>query len=196
MTIETITNMAEQTSLFARAAFKQDGQPLVSDVLDYDGNVMMMNTTSIDHKHDIWNALHLAVTESNAQIIFVTPTVEWAEGTMMSISDSIGRSPFTKSGWGMKQHTQTELEFENGSVIHVASEPNQLRGYKPDLLVVENEIHNRDDADEYIDDVLAPMPQWTEQLWLNVTGDMRQDERLFGLVLDDGAMVYRLTDDD
>lgn len=169
---EAITGDA---ATFATTMFYRDKADMETDVLEHDGSVVLASEAKMNGKHDVWRAMYEAHTNYESFTLLVSPNMPAARGTILTIEDELERCPFPSNVWGVERSTKYEIEFSNGSrikAVHTQDErgSDRLRGYKPDLLVVDNwEEEGYEISDEIKEQVLLPMLYDKTDLWINDT---------------------------
>jgi len=173
---KTLTDaITGDAATFASTMFYRDLAHMEVDVLEHDGSVVLASSAKMNGTHDIWRAMYEAHTTDEALVLFVTPNMPAARGTILQIEDDMERCPFPPEVWGVQRSTKYEVEFSNGSRIkahHTQDEmgADKLRGYKPDLLVVDNWTEEGYEIGEEIkEQVLLPMLYDETDLWINDT---------------------------
>lgn len=198
MDTETVLDELEQnTAAFITTMCYREMDEMETDVLNHDGHVIVANKNKHVGSHGIWRALHEAVTGSNTEILLVSPNPAGTRGSLLLIEDELDRAPFSNDVWGLQRSTRTTIEFENGSRIkshHAGGEDgaDRIRGYKPDLLVVDNWTEGGYEITDGVrTEVLLPMLATDDtDLWIN---DVKiRDDPLTNAALSDGAYVKRM----
>jgi len=190
---EAITGDA---ATFASTMFYRNKADMETDVLEHDGSVVLASKAKMNGTHDIWRAMYEAHTNDESLVLFVTPNMPAARGTILQIGDEMDRCPFPPEVWGVERSTKYEIEFSNGSRIkahHTQDErgSDRLRGYKPDLLVVDNwEEEGFEISDEVKKQVLLPMLYDETDLWLNDTHV--RDDKMTNAAFELGAFVKQM----
>jgi len=188
--------IAGDASTFTTTMFYRDESHIESDVLRHDGSVVLASENKMNGKHDIWRAMYEAHTTDGSTVLFVTPHVPSARGTMTLIEDEIGRSPFPTDVFGIERQSEYEIEFSNGSRIKIVHGENEraaerLRGLHPDLLVVDNwEEEGCSISDDVKTQVLHPMLTMDSNVWINDVG-IRNDV-LTQAAFEQGAYVKQM----
>jgi hypothetical protein len=158
---------------FAATMFYRGTAHMEADVLEHDGSVVLASEGKMNGKHDVWRAMYECHTNDGALVLMVTPHSPSARGNMLLIEDELDRCPFPQDVWGIERSTKYEIEFSNGSrikTVHMQDENGQarLRGYHPDLLVVDNwEEEGYEVDDETKEQILLPMMVSDTDLWVN-----------------------------
>lgn len=193
--LEAVT---EDAASFAATMFYRDLSDMRTDVLSQDGNVILVSKGKMQGKHELWRAMYEATIRSDTLVLRAVPNPPSARGFHQLIHDEIDRSPFSKDVWGVERSTETEIEFDNGSRIKsVAVGPengeNRLRGFAPDLLIVNDFDEEGYEMDEQVKGmVLRPMYDATNaDMWINMTEF--ECDCLVDAVLQDGVYVAEMS---
>lgn len=195
---ETLTDaITEDAAMFTATMFYRDWADIETDVLQHDGSVVLTSGYKMNGTHDVWRAMYEAHTNSDTLILFVVPNMAAARGTVLQIQDEMERCPFPDSVWGIERSTEYEVEFSNGSLIkafHVqdSTAGAKLRGYNPDLLVVDNWVEEGVEiSDKIEEEVLVPMTITDDtDVWINDT--TLSDDQITNAVLQQGAYVKQM----
>lgn len=199
METKTIAEKIEDNAAtFAVTMFYRSQTEMHEDVLDQDGNVILLSRNKRQGLHTTWRVLYDALTKNDTDVLITTPNPAAAHGSILSIEDEIERSPFEQSLFDFERTTDSSIQFGNGSRITakaiggtVSNAPANIRGHAPDLLVINDwteEGHRIPESTK--SDVLAPMLEVGEaDLWLNAR-DV-QDDALFEWAFDNGVYVER-----
>jgi hypothetical protein len=152
----------------------RDMADIDSELLNYNGDVVVTSKNKSAGKEELWEALHRCTTEPGTDVLFVTPNPAGARGTILLLEDELDRAPFDSDVWGIERTTDTEIEFENGSRIrseHTQNGGNRLRGHHPDLLIVDNwEEEGCEISKPVRQNILMPMLiTGGTDLWINDT---------------------------
>jgi hypothetical protein len=188
-----ISEASKQPSTFASAILNRSENEIHSDVLDHDGNTVLVDPNRSHSGQSIVNALHTAVTENGVDVVFITPTKDGAEGTMLMLDDELQRSVIDTELWGIMHETKTSIEFEQGSTIEAIHDEyrnsvDRLRGRNPDLLILDNwHSDGKRIDDRVINEVVQPLITTGTDVWVNDTEIT--DESLYVSLFDQGAFV-------
>jgi hypothetical protein len=194
---ETVLDELKQnTATFIATMCYRNMADMEEDVLNHEGNVVLTSKHKQTGKHGIWRALHETVTEPGTEILLVSPNPPGARGAILLIEDELERAPFAQEVWGVERTSKTEINFDNGSRIishHVGDEDgnNRIRGYKPDLLVVDNWAEEGYEISEQTkEEVLLPMLMGDTDLWIN---DVQvSNDALTQAAISEGAYVKQM----
>lgn len=188
--------IARDASTFAATMFYRDQSHMETDVLDHDGSVVLASENKMNGKHDIWRAMYETHTNDDSMVLFVTPHIPSARGTISLIEDEIGRCPFPTDVFGIERQSKYEIEFSNGSRIKVVHDQDEdaierLRGYHPELLVVDNwEEEGYRIGEDVKTQVLLPMLTMDSNVWINDVG-IRNDV-LTQAAFEQGAYIKQM----
>lgn len=189
--------LTADTATFIATMCYRNMSDMHTDMLNHDGHVVFARPDKRDGTHALWRALHEAIVEGDTDILVVSPNPAGAKGAILIIEDELDRAPFAPDVWGVEQSSQTQISFGNGSRIksvHAGDGDGdkRLRGYRPDLLIVDNWEEENYQIDETVmAETLLPMFQTGEvDVWIN---DIEVgDDPLTRAVLRDGAYVMSL----
>jgi len=196
---EAITeSVTGDAATFAATMFYRNKGDMETDVLEHDGSVVLASSNKMNGTHDVWRAMYECHSNEDTLVLFVSPHVPSARGVMLLIEDEMDRCPFPQDVWGVERTTDYEIEFSNGSKIksvHTSDSmgADRLRGYHPDLVVVDNwteEGHSV--SEDAITQVIVPMLGSADaDLWVNDT-NIDPNETLIDVAFDMGAYVKHM----
>lgn len=198
MDSETILDeLHNDAATFISTLCYRDIADVDAEVVNHDGNVVLISEHKQGGKQSLWRALHECVTEPETEVLFVSPNPAGAQGVILLIEDELKRGPFGTDIWGVKRTSKTEIEFENGSriVSHHAGDDDGdrcIRGFHPDLLVVDTwEEEGYQISDKTKLQVLVPMLTGDNDIWVHDTF-LDSADPLIEAAVTEGAYVKQL----
>lgn len=104
-----------------------------------------------------WLALHYALTHPYSHVLVTAPSLRQSSLLFDTVYTEIQKSGLSNEEWGIERDTQTILEFDNSSDIHVVPtgrDGSNIRGHTADLIIVDEAAFIKE---LIFEDILEPM---------------------------------------